>query len=164
MKRTTLNSCVAPWYCIRLIHQHNFAPYCCISILLHQTITSAWYCRHQHSNASDHIASAYYIRHIASTPCNDTTNHLITYLVISVKNFEYLQSRGSQGLRSHLNHVDELFSFCTKLSLHIALPKPWSRRGTSCQPAFMSGCLTIGHTCLPCLSSRWVSILCSWCC
>ena len=35
-------------------------------------------------------------------------------------------------------------------------------RGASNQPAFMGNCLTISHTCFPCLPSRWVStcVLC----
>ena len=31
------------------------------------------------------------------------------------------------------------------------------REGTSHQPAFMDSCLTIIHTCLPCLPNRWVN-------
>ena len=34
-----------------------------------------------------------------------------------------------------------------------ASAKSWSTRGASHQPAFMSSCLTISHTCLPCLPS-----------
>ena len=36
----------------------------------------------------------------------------------------------------------------------IASAKSWSVRGASHQPAFMSGCLTISHTCFPCLPSE----------
>ena len=36
----------------------------------------------------------------------------------------------------------------------IASAKPRSARGASHQPAFMSGCLTISHTCLPCLRGK----------
>ena len=36
----------------------------------------------------------------------------------------------------------------------IALAKSRIERGASHQPAFMSGCLTISHTCLPCLPSE----------
>ena len=36
----------------------------------------------------------------------------------------------------------------------IASAKSRSVRGASHQPASMSGCLTISHTCLPCLSSE----------
>ena len=36
----------------------------------------------------------------------------------------------------------------------IALVKSWNVRGASHQPAFMSGWLTISHTCLPCLPSE----------
>ena len=36
----------------------------------------------------------------------------------------------------------------------IASAKPRSARGASHQPAFMSGCLTISHTCLPCLPGK----------
>ena len=36
----------------------------------------------------------------------------------------------------------------------IASAKSQSTRGASHQPAFMSGCLTISHTCLPCLPSE----------
>ena len=39
----------------------------------------------------------------------------------------------------------------------IALAKSQSVRGASHQPAFMSSCLTISHTCLPCLPSGRVS-------
>ena len=39
----------------------------------------------------------------------------------------------------------------------IASAKSRSVRGASHQPAFMSSCLTIGHTCLPCLPSGGVS-------
>ena len=39
----------------------------------------------------------------------------------------------------------------------IALAKSWSRRVVSHQLAFIVSCLTISHTCLLCLSSRWVS-------
>ena len=35
--------------------------------------------------------------------------------------------------------------------MQIALAKSWSARGASYQPAFMGSCLTISHTCLPCL-------------
>ena len=38
--------------------------------------------------------------------------------------------------------------------LLIASAKPRSARGASHQPAFMSGCLTISHTCLPCLPGK----------
>ena len=41
--------------------------------------------------------------------------------------------------------------------LLIALAKPRSMRGASHHPAFMSNCLTISHTCLPCLPSGRVS-------
>ena len=34
--------------------------------------------------------------------------------------------------------------------------KSWSARGGSHQPAFMSSCLTISHTCMPCLPSERV--------
>ena len=43
------------------------------------------------------------------------------------------------------------------LIMQIVLAKSWSTRGASDQPAFMDNCLTISHTCLPCLPSRWVS-------
>ena len=36
----------------------------------------------------------------------------------------------------------------------IVLAKSWSARGGSHQPAFMSGCLTVSHTCLPSLLSE----------
>ena len=36
----------------------------------------------------------------------------------------------------------------------IASAKSRSARGASHQPAFMSGCLTISHTCLPCLPGK----------
>ena len=35
----------------------------------------------------------------------------------------------------------------------IASAKLWSARGASHQPTFMSNCLTISHTCVPCLPS-----------
>ena len=38
--------------------------------------------------------------------------------------------------------------------LMIASAKSQSARGASHQPAFMSGCLTISHTCLSCLPSE----------
>ena len=41
--------------------------------------------------------------------------------------------------------------------LLIALAKPQIARVAAHQPAFMGSCLTIRHTCLPCLPSRWVS-------
>ena len=41
-----------------------------------------------------------------------------------------------------------------KIKMLIASAKSRSVRGASHQPAFMSGCLTISHTCLPCLSSE----------
>ena len=46
--------------------------------------------------------------------------------------------------------------FITKIVL-IASAKSRSVRGASHQPAFMSSCLTISHTCLPCLPSGRVS-------
>ena len=39
----------------------------------------------------------------------------------------------------------------------IASAKSWNARGASHQPVFMGSCLTISHTCLPCLPSRRVS-------
>ena len=36
------------------------------------------------------------------------------------------------------------------------LAKPQSARGAFQSPAVMGSCLTISHTCLPCLPSRWV--------
>ena len=44
--------------------------------------------------------------------------------------------------------------------IRIASAKSQSARGAS-QPALMGSCLTIGHTCLPHLTSRWVESLCS---
>ena len=44
-----------------------------------------------------------------------------------------------------------------ELKMVIASAKSRSVRGASHQPAFMSGCLTISHTCLPCLPSARVS-------
>ena len=44
--------------------------------------------------------------------------------------------------------------FIKLLKMLIALAKSRSARGASHQPAFMSGCLTISHTCLPCLPSE----------
>ena len=41
----------------------------------------------------------------------------------------------------------------------IASAKSRSARGASHQPAFMSGCLTISHTCLPCPPGKG-SLLC----
>ena len=41
----------------------------------------------------------------------------------------------------------------SKILLLIASAKFWSARGASHQPAFMNSCLTIRHTCLPCLPS-----------
>ena len=43
--------------------------------------------------------------------------------------------------------------------LLIASAKSRSARGASHQPAFMSGCLTISHTCLPCPPGKG-SLLC----
>ena len=40
----------------------------------------------------------------------------------------------------------------------IALAKSWSMTGAFPQPALMGSCLTVSHTCLPCLSSRHVSL------
>ena len=40
---------------------------------------------------------------------------------------------------------------------HIASTRSGSMRGTFHQPAFMGSCLTISHTCLPCLLGRHVS-------
>ena len=40
---------------------------------------------------------------------------------------------------------------------YIASAKSQSVRGASHQPAFMDSCLTISHTCLPCLPSASVS-------
>ena len=45
--------------------------------------------------------------------------------------------------------------------IYIASAKSWSGRGASHQPAFMDSCLTISHTRLVCLPSRWVSPGCS---
>ena len=39
----------------------------------------------------------------------------------------------------------------------IALARSWRVRGAFIQPGFMGSCLTISHTCLPCLPSRQVS-------
>ena len=36
----------------------------------------------------------------------------------------------------------------------IVLAKSWNARGGSHHPAFMSGCLTVSHTCLPSLLSE----------
>ena len=44
----------------------------------------------------------------------------------------------------------KLFSF----TLLIASAKSWSARGASHEPTFMIGCLTISHTCLPCLPNE----------
>ena len=58
----------------------------CYTTALHQIITSAWYyiiLLHQLDISivlHQTIASAYYIRFVASAPCS--TNHLITWLVI----------------------------------------------------------------------------------
>ena len=38
----------------------------------------------------------------------------------------------------------------------IASTKVWNERGASHQPAFINRCLTISHTCLPCLPSKWI--------
>ena len=46
-----------------------------------------------------------------------------------------------------------------KHGMLIASAKSWSARGASHQPAFMSGCLTISHTCLPCPPGKG-SLLC----
>ena len=51
--------------------------------------------------------------------------------------------------------------FSEKFTVQIAPAKFWSVRGASHQPALMGSCLTISHTCLPCLPSRWVYSLCS---
>ena len=40
----------------------------------------------------------------------------------------------------------------------IASSKSQSMRGASHQPVYMGSCLTITHTYLPCLPSRWVSL------
>ena len=45
--------------------------------------------------------------------------------------------------------------------MRIALAKFRSARGASHQPVLMGSCLTISHTCLSCLPSRWVKSLCS---
>ena len=40
------------------------------------------------------------------------------------------------------------------INVIIASTKSWNVRGASHQPAFMTSCLTVSHTCLPCLPSE----------
>ena len=42
--------------------------------------------------------------------------------------------------------------------MQIASIKSQRMRGVSHQPPFVGSCPTFSHTCLPCLSSRWVSL------
>ena len=42
------------------------------------------------------------------------------------------------------------------MSCRLLTAKSRSSREVSCQPAFMSTCLTISQTCLPCPPSRWI--------
>ena len=53
-----------------------------------------------------------------------------------------------------LKSVSSHFSYSASDNMLIASAKPRSARGASHQPAFMSGCLTISHTCLPCLPGK----------
>ena len=48
------------------------------------------------------------------------------------------------------------------LCILLWLNQGWSARGASHQPASIDSCLTISHTCLPCLPSRWVSPGCTF--
>ena len=155
--KTTLNTC--------------FTQQCYIRIILHHTVASAYSCirlLHQHSIAA---LAQYCIRplhqlnitpDIASVPCNGTINHLITQLVISVKNVGHssiggggeggVEGGGGQGLKSHLTTVQFLYKNLVKLFLDIVSAKSCSTRGASHQPAFMGSCLLF--TRLPCLPRR----------
>ena len=48
------------------------------------------------------------------------------------------------------------------LFMQISSAKSWNARWASHHPAVMGNCLTITHTCLPCLPSRWVSTSVLW--
>ena len=66
------------------------------------------------------------------------------------------------GFYLTINNLRGYFNFSNNLGtltmlLLIASAKSRSLRGASHQPAFMSSCLTISHTCLPCLPSGRVS-------
>ena len=52
--------------------------------------------------------------------------------------------------------------YCEPSVMLIASAKSQSVRGASHQPAFMSGCLTISHMCLPCLLSERRLLFSKW--
>ena len=71
-----------------------------------------------------------------------------------------------------MKNICPLYVVCQVLKVFliimlIALAKSWSVSGASHQPAFMSSCLTVRHTCLPCLPSEkmllfWSDIFVIW--